>query len=575
MKTDIGVRIATIALVMLLVPLVFSGAAADKRDATVKNFGKVNDNYYRGGQPGAKHFSALKAAGIRTIVNLRKNGPKEEEGLARQAGMNYFYLPLSSRKPATPAEVDEFLKIVNDPDNWPVYVHCAAGRHRTGGMTAVYRMTHDGWDADKAFEEMDKYGFYSFPNHGSWKKFVYEYHSATADLYPDDTDEPEPAETRMETIERRQREKAAALAPAGPDKVEAILERHIGDDPMNKYVGGVPGLHLRFGGLPSGAGFALGLEYKRPDLRDGLMMFRASAAGSTNLWHGLETELGFPRIGGRFLDVSFLARRVDATSIDYYGPGEDSREDAESDYHREENSFEGTLTFKPTRRHLKFGLTAGYRLFNTGPGDEGGGRMEALFTPEDAPGIDHQAHYLKLSPFVDIDSRDKPNDPHTGTHFLLQFDRFDDRKHDRYSFQRVNGSLEHYIPFFNEKRVVALRAATVLSYADAGDAVPFYLQPTLGGSSDLRGYSRYRFYDDNMFVTSAEYRWEIFTLLDAALFADAGKVFHRDRDFSFDKMEIDGGFGFRFKTRDAVAFRVDTAFSREGYGLWFAFNHVF
>ena len=385
----------------------------------------------------------------------------------------------------------------------------------------------------------------------------------------------EPVETRMATIERQQQEKAANLSPAEPDKIESILEKYIGDDPMNKYVGGIPGLNLRLGGLPSGAGLALGLEYIRPDLAGGLMMFRMSVTGSTNLWHGLETEFSFPRIGGRYLDVNFLARRVDAASINYFGPGENSDKDSESNYHREENSFGGTLIFKPTRRYLKFGLTAEYRFFNTSPGSGNTGYIEGKFTPEEAPGIDHQTNYLQLSPFVDIDSRDKPGDPHRGTHLRLQFDRFDDRKYDRYSFQRINGSLEHYIPFLNEKRVIALRAETVLSQADSGNVVPFYMQPTLGGSSDLRGYARYRFQADNMFVTSAEYRWELFTLMDTALFVDAGKVFHQNRDFDFDGMEIDGGFGFRFKTRDAVVFRVDTAFSREGYGLWFAFSHVF
>ena len=176
MKTDIAIKVATIFAVLLMISLGFSGSSDDRRNEPVKNFGKINDNYYRGGQPEAKHFPALKEVGIRTIVNLRKNGPKEEESLAKQAGMNYFYLPLSSRKPATQTEVDEFLKIVNDPENWPVYVHCAAGRHRTGGMTAVYRMTNDGWTADMAFAEMKKYGFYSFLTHGSWKKFVYKYY---------------------------------------------------------------------------------------------------------------------------------------------------------------------------------------------------------------------------------------------------------------------------------------------------------------------------------------------------------------------------------------------------------------
>ena len=176
MKINSVIIIAAIVAVFLVIPRGFSCSPDDRRGESVDNFGKINDNYYRGGQPEARHFPALKEVGIRTIVNLRKDGPKEEESLAKQAGMNYFYLPLSSRRPATQTEVDEFLKIVNDPENWPVYVHCAAGKHRTGGMTAVYRMTNDGWTADMAFAEMKKYGFYSFLTHGSWKKFVYKYY---------------------------------------------------------------------------------------------------------------------------------------------------------------------------------------------------------------------------------------------------------------------------------------------------------------------------------------------------------------------------------------------------------------
>ena len=176
MKINSVIIIAAIIAVFLVIPRGFSGSPDDRRGESVDNFGKINDNYYRGGQPQARHFPALQEVGIRTIVNLRKDGPKEEESLAKEAGMNYFYLPLSSRRPATQTEVDEFLKIVNDPENWPVYVHCAAGKHRTGGMTAVYRMTNDGWTADMAFAEMKKYGFYSFLTHGSWKKFVYKYY---------------------------------------------------------------------------------------------------------------------------------------------------------------------------------------------------------------------------------------------------------------------------------------------------------------------------------------------------------------------------------------------------------------
>jgi|WetSurSiteA1Bulk_404760.scaffolds.fasta_scaffold04980_3 outer membrane protein assembly factor BamA len=384
------------------------------------------------------------------------------------------------------------------------------------------------------------------------------------------------AGTRMEGMVEQQKKKAKDLRPAQPQKAEQALEKYVGEDPMNKYLGGIGGLHLRFGGLSSGAGFGLGPEYYRPDLAKGQMTFRAFGGGTIRQWYLLETEVRFPHIAGRFLELGLRGHRLDANSIDYYGPGPDSSKAVRTNYRREENELAMDLAFKPLRRYLSIGFVAGYLWLNTGPGQsELYASSEKQFSPSMAPGIDKQTHYLQTGLFLDVDSRDKPKDPHGGTHFRVEFNRFDDRKHDQYSFQQIESSLEQYIPFLNKKRVLALRAHSVLSYPFHGNQVPFYMQPTLGGSSDLRGYRRYRFYDDNSFLMSAEYRWEVFTLMDAAVFADAGKVFHKDGDFNLEKIESDAGFGLRFKSREAVAFRIDTAFSQEGFGLWVTFDHAF
>jgi outer membrane protein assembly factor BamA len=384
------------------------------------------------------------------------------------------------------------------------------------------------------------------------------------------------AGTRIELLEEQQEEKARNLLPAGPDKVEQSLDNYVGENPLNKYMGGLPGLLLRIGGTPSGSGFALGPEYFRPDLAKGQMSFRASAVGSTKLWYLIETELRFPHLARRYLDLGFQGRRLDANSFDYYGPGPDSQKEGRSDYRREESELDLSLTFRPTRRYLSIGLTTGYLWFNVGPGQSSVFiSSEKQYPASVAPGIDRQTNYLRAGPFLEVDSRDKPQDPHGGTHFLAKLNQFSDRRYDQYSFRQIDASIEQYLPFFNQKRVIALRARSVLSYPSAGSAVPFYMQPTLGGTSDLRGYRRYRFYDNNSFLVNAEYRWEVFTLMDAAVFADAGKVFHKVGDFNLQKLESDVGFGLRFKTRRSVVFRIDTAFSHEGFGLWFAFNRVF
>jgi protein tyrosine/serine phosphatase len=67
------------------------------------------------------------------------------------------------------------MKTIDDPDCGPVYVHCAGGRHRTGSMVAVYRMVHDGWTVDKAYDEMLAYDFYTSNGHKGFKTYVFDY----------------------------------------------------------------------------------------------------------------------------------------------------------------------------------------------------------------------------------------------------------------------------------------------------------------------------------------------------------------------------------------------------------------
>jgi tyrosine-protein phosphatase SIW14 len=56
-----------------------------------------------------------------------------------------------------------------------VFVHCAGGRHRTGTMTALYRMTYDGWTPVQAYNEMKQYRFEGFPDHPVLRNYVYAY----------------------------------------------------------------------------------------------------------------------------------------------------------------------------------------------------------------------------------------------------------------------------------------------------------------------------------------------------------------------------------------------------------------
>src|SRR5262249_14421076 len=91
-----------------------------------------------------------------------------------------FRMPMTTHDQPQTSVVTKFLSIVNDAANQPVYVHCVSGRHRTGVMTAVYRMTQDHWNADRAFAEMEHYHFGPAYLHSELKKFVYTYFAGLA-----------------------------------------------------------------------------------------------------------------------------------------------------------------------------------------------------------------------------------------------------------------------------------------------------------------------------------------------------------------------------------------------------------
>ncbi len=144
--------------------------------ANVENFGKVNDHIYRGGQPVGANYRQLADIGIKTVLDLRGDSETDSRALAEKAGMRYINLPMAPKQYPQPDAAQRFLEIVNDSSAWPVYVHCAGGRHRTGAMIGVYRITVDGWDLDRAYQEMKDYGFYTRLGHGCYRDYINAYY---------------------------------------------------------------------------------------------------------------------------------------------------------------------------------------------------------------------------------------------------------------------------------------------------------------------------------------------------------------------------------------------------------------
>jgi protein tyrosine/serine phosphatase len=148
---------------------------ANTKSVTIKNFGQMDERFFRGGQPKEDEYKELATLGIKTVIDLREDPESYEKTNVEALGMRYVNIPMIAKKYPEAAQVDQFLKLVDDPSTGKFYVHCAGGRHRTGVMGAVYRFNHYGWDFDQVYAEMKKFDFYTRWGHGDMKKFVQDY----------------------------------------------------------------------------------------------------------------------------------------------------------------------------------------------------------------------------------------------------------------------------------------------------------------------------------------------------------------------------------------------------------------
>lgn len=141
----------------------------------IKNFGKMDDRFYRGAQPAESDYKDLKALGINTIIDLTDHPTNYEKRDVEALGMRYVSIPMSDSSYPKEEQINTFLKLVDDPATGKFYVHCAGGRHRTGVMGAVYRFNVNHWNFDQVYAEMKDFDFYTRWGHGDLKTFVEDY----------------------------------------------------------------------------------------------------------------------------------------------------------------------------------------------------------------------------------------------------------------------------------------------------------------------------------------------------------------------------------------------------------------
>jgi uncharacterized protein (TIGR01244 family) len=134
-------------------------APAQEGGSTIRNFFRVNEQICTGGQPTMEELEKLKAEGVKSVVNLRRPSEynaEEEAAKVKELGLRYFHIPFDTNAPKD-EPVDEFLKVMADKSNLPVFIHCTVA-NRVGGFWLIRRVLVDGWTVEKAEEEAKKIG---------------------------------------------------------------------------------------------------------------------------------------------------------------------------------------------------------------------------------------------------------------------------------------------------------------------------------------------------------------------------------------------------------------------------------
>ncbi|ORY49869.1 putative tyrosine phosphatase family protein [Rhizoclosmatium globosum] len=126
------------------------------------NFGCVEVDLYRSGQPNELNFPFLERLNLKTVVFLAPEEPNQRFlNFIDDQEIAFHHLGLLNASanawdPISEEVVLESLELILDPKNYPLMVMCNLGRHRTGTVIGCLRKLQR-WNLTSIFEEYRRY----------------------------------------------------------------------------------------------------------------------------------------------------------------------------------------------------------------------------------------------------------------------------------------------------------------------------------------------------------------------------------------------------------------------------------
>lgn len=379
-------------------------------------------------------------------------------------------------------------------------------------------------------------------------------------------------ESRLEVLAGQRAEKAQTLQPHEPNLAERVLDAMKNFPMLSEHPHGVYPL---FGGMIDGAGWLkVGAAHRR----------NFGDAGQHVVSYGRVSNRGYWQVGGNVelpeVVRGRLAMRLDtshlhARDVSFYGLGNDSSVADDPAAFRMDATTAGLSGTLRTVGHLSVGGRTAYDQVTTTASSLGDPALGAIVGLDSAPGFDSTTRYLHNEAFVDLDWRESPGYTRSGGQVRLGMHRFTQVDGSESSFTRVDAEVSQHVPFLNGRRVVAVRGLVTMTAVGAGQAVPHFLLPYVGGRNSVRSLPSYRFQDRHLLLFNAEYRWRASEAVDMALFADAGKVAATRDDLDLRGLHRSAGIGLRLHGTSFTAVRLEAAYGTDGLRFLFAVGPVF
>jgi len=383
------------------------------------------------------------------------------------------------------------------------------------------------------------------------------------------TPQPSPPATREEQIAAERTEKRATLWPEQESPLVGKANRLANRGFLQGVQSGEGnnGWQVLLSGTRTNQGQTFGVGYRRSDLFHDALSVRSTVRGTVSGAFMVDGKAHLNRL--RRSDETFIelyGKYERSPRMEFYGTGAATSEADRTGYLLNTGEVELQAGYRFTRR-FNAGFTVGYGGAHTGSVDRDDvPSIETKFDAGTAPGLFDDARFIFYGGFAGFDTRDAPRGPKRGGFYGIEMQRFHDPDGGVYTHSQLELSGQQFLPYFNATRVLALLVRARFAFTDGPDqVVPFYMVPSLGGSFDLRGFAPYRFQDNDALAATVEHRWHIFSLLEMALFADAGTTVAEKGRIAWENLRYDGGLGLRVRLMDAVLLRTDVAKSREGW----------